>query len=422
MSAFSIFKDKKKQKKQQTPTAEVYYTRLANRAKIGMFAVIIALIAFCLLSYSFYPEELTVENFRYLLKFISFEQNEDVEVGSVISFDTDPTNKYAIVRGDIAVLSKSQLAVYDTAGQILQRVSLKNDIPMLLTAGKNMIIYDLGGKTLDVYNSFSPVYTENFGYPVLGVSAADNGSYAVLSGAKNYRSAVYVYDANYRLVFSHYFPTEYSTALELDKSGKKVLVLSHISENGDYLGSAALFNTGTEEPLANFKYVGELPLSCHFTPDGGYMVLTDAYLRTYSADNTLKKEIPLPYGLMNCTYGENYAFMTFDSAGLSENKTVAVYDGNGNMIYEEAVTVAPDDVLINDGRLYILSHGRLTVQDLVNNERLFDIQTDNDAVDMIISEDRLLVFTYSGVTVYGTDTLTETDINTDESGDAEVSQ
>ena len=108
MSAFSIFKDKKKQKKQQTPTAEVYYTRLANRAKIGMFAVIIALISFCLLSYSFYPEELTVENFRYLLKFISFEQNEDVEVGSVISFDTDPTNKYAIVRGDIAVLSKSQ--------------------------------------------------------------------------------------------------------------------------------------------------------------------------------------------------------------------------------------------------------------------------------------------------------------------------
>ena len=92
------------------------------------------------------------------------------------------------------------------------------------------------------------------------------------------------------------------------------------------------------------------------------------------------------------------------------------------MIYEEAVTVAPDDVLINDGRLYILSHGRLTVQYLVNNERLFDIQTDNDVVDMIISEDRLLVFTYSGVTVYGTDTLTETDINTYESGDAEVSQ
>ncbi len=422
MSAFSIFKDKKKQKKQQTPTAEAYYTRLANRAKIGMFAVIIALIAFCLLSYSFYPEELTLENFRYLLKFISFEQNEDVEVGSVISFDTDPTNKYAIVRGDIAVLSKSQLAVYDTAGQILQRIPLKNDNPMLLTAGKNMIIYDLGGKTLDVYNSFSPVYTENFGYPVLGVSTADNGNYAVLSGAKNYRSAVYVYDANYRLIFSHYFPTEYSTALELDKSGKKVLVLSHISENGDYLGSAALFNTSAEEPVANFKYVGELPLSCHFTSDGGYMVLTDAYMRMYSADNSLIKEVPLPYGLLNCTYGESYAFMTFDAMGLSENKTVAVYDGNGNKVFEESVTASPDDVLLNGGRLYMLSQGNLKVYDLVNDKKLFDIQTESDAVDMIISEDRLLVFTYSGVTVYGTDTLTETDINTDESGNTEVSQ
>jgi hypothetical protein len=34
---------------------------------------------------------------------------------------------------------------------------------------------------------------------------------------------------------------------------------------------------------------------------------------------------------------------------------------------------------------------------------------------MIIHEDKLLVFTYSGVTVYGTDTLTETEIEVDES-------
>ena len=67
MSAFSIFKDKRKQNKQQTPTAQAYYTRLANRAKIGMFSVIIALIIFCLLAYSFFPDELTAENFKYLL-------------------------------------------------------------------------------------------------------------------------------------------------------------------------------------------------------------------------------------------------------------------------------------------------------------------------------------------------------------------
>jgi len=261
MSAFSIFKDKRKQNKQQTPTAQAYYTRLANRAKIGMFSAIIALIIFCLLAYTFFPDELTAENFKYLLKFISFEQTEQAEVGAEIIFDSDPTNRFAIVRGDIAVLSKTQLTVYDTSGQLLQRTPVKNDNPVLLTAGKNMIIYDLGGKQLDVYNSFSHVYSENFGYPVLGVSAAENGSYAVLSGAKNYRSAVFVYDANYRLTFSHYFPTEYSTAMQLDKSGQKVLVLSHISENGDYLGSAALFSTTAEEPLATFRYVGELPLA-----------------------------------------------------------------------------------------------------------------------------------------------------------------
>ncbi len=416
MSAFSIFKDKRKQaKKQQTPTAEAYYQKLANRAKIGMFAVIIALVAFCLFSYSFYPEELTIENFRYLLKFISFEQNEEIDIGTEIAFDTDKTNRYTMVRGDIAVLSKTQLAVYDTSGQLLQRAPLKNDTPMLLTAGKNMIIYDLGGKELNVYNSFSPVYTEDFGYPILGISASENGSYAVLSGAKNYRSAVYVYDSNYRLVFSHYFPTEYSTALQLDNNGKKVLVLSHIAENGDYLGSAALFDTGTEEPIANFKFAGELPLSCHFTSDGGYIILTDKYIRFYDKDNNEIAEQKLGYGLLGCTYGENYVSLTFDTAGLAESKTFKVYGADGKEIYSTSLESSPDDILIQGDRLYMLSMGALTVYDLQSNEMLFNITVDNEAVDMIISEDKLLVFTYSGVTVYGTDTLTETELEEDKS-------
>lgn len=420
MGAFSIFKDKKKQNKNQTPTAEAYYGRLANRAKIGMFSSIIALVGFCLFSYAFYSDELTVENFRYLLKFISFEQNEEVSVGAVISFDTDKTNNYAIVRGDIAVLSNSQLTVYDTAGQLLQRTQMKNDTPMLLTAGKNMIIYDLGGNTLDIYNSFSQVYTEDFGYPILGVSAADDGSYAVLSGAKNYRSAVFVYDSNYRIVFSHYFPTEYSTALEINPKGDRVLVLSHISENGAYLGSAALFDTGTEEPVANFKYVGELPLSCHFSDDG-YLILTDSCLRFYSNENQLVSEIPITSGLINCEYGKNHVALIYDVPGLSESKTLTVYNLNGNVVHKQSVNTAPDDILLADDRLYYLSDGELLVYDLKTDETLFDVSVSKDAKELLINNDKLLVFTDSNVTVYGTDSLTETPLIPEESL-TEVSQ
>lgn len=422
MSAFSIFKDKRKQNKEQTPTAQAYYTRLANRAKIGMFSVIIALILFCLLAYSFYPDELTAENFKYLLKFISFEQTENVEAGSAIAFDTDPTNRYAIVRGDIAVLSKTQLTVYDTSGQLLQRTEIKNDTPILLTVGKNMIIYDLGGTQLNVYNSFSHVYSENFGYPILGISAAENGSYAVLSGAKNYRSAVYVYDSNYRLTFSHYFPTEYSTAMQLDKKGERVLVLSHISENGDFLGSAALFNTTQEEPVANFRFLGELPLNCHFTDDGGYIILTDKYLRFYGADHMLKQEIAVSSNLINCNFGGNYAMLTFENAGLAESKEITVYNSDGKSVYRAETTSQPDDVLMYGDRLYMLSVGKLTVYDLAEGKTMFEMQTDADAADMLISDDKLLVFTYSDVTVYNAETLDETEIHPENTSLTEVSE
>ncbi|MBO5980981.1 MAG: hypothetical protein J6Q24_00885, partial [Clostridia bacterium] len=240
--------------------------------------------------------------------------------------------------------------------------------------------------------------------------------------AKNYRSAVYVYDANYRLTFSHYFPTEYSTAMQLNKSGQKVLVLSHISENGDYLGSAALFSTTAEEPLANFRYVGELPLSCHFTDDGGYMVLTDKALRFYDRDNALKKEIAVSGNLLNCDFGGNHAMLTFDKSGLSESKEMVVYDSDGNNVYRTEAGSRPDDVLLYGNRLYMLSVGNLTVYDFNEDKKIYDIHTDADSIDMLISEDKLLVFTYSGVTVYNAQTLDETEIQPDDASLTEVSE
>ncbi len=409
MGAFSIFKDKKKQSKPKTPSAAEYYTRLANRAKIGMFSVIIMLVAFCLFSYSFYPDELNIENFKYLIKTLSsssLDDNANAAAGSNVAFDTDNTNRFAVLRGDIAVLSNTKLLVYDTTGRILQDTAVKNDIPRIHPLGKNMIIYDLGGKSLDIYNSFYKTYTIDFDYPVLGVVTAENESFAVISSAKNYQSAVFVYDKHYRVIYKHFFPTEHSTALAIDNEADRLLVLSHISENGDFLGSAALFNTSEEAPSANFKFVGELPLSCSFTENGGYMILTDKYMRFYDRNNETVKEVSVN-GLLKCEYGDNYVALTFDNAGIADRKTTAVYNENGGKIFEATLKTPPEHCVIKENRLYMLCDGRLTVQDLISNTKLFDIGIKKESVYMELSGDNLFVFTYSDVTVYDKNTLAE---------------
>lgn len=423
MSAFSIFGNKKKRGASRTPTAEAYYERLARRAKVGMFSVIILLVTFCLAGYTFYPDELTVENFRYLLKFISVEQTETADIGSVISFDTDASNRYAIVRGDIAILSKTALTVFDTSGQRLQKVTVKSDCPLLITAGKNMLVCDLGGTKISVYNSFSKVYTEDFGYPILGVTAADNGTYAVLSSAKNYRSAIFVYDSNYRQIFAHYYSSDYATAAVLNGDGNRLLALSHVTDGGEYVGTMALYDTRAEEPIVSYSYPDELPLSCSFAPDGGYALLTDKALRFYSADNQLLGNAATDTArLLGCVYGESYAALTYSTDGLAEAKQLIVYDRLGNAVCVQTLKSAPDDIIINDGKLYVLTLGTLTVTDLEGKADPISADVDGDSRDIILYDGRLLVFTNSSVTVYAADTLSKTEMEEPETESSEVDE
>jgi len=99
-----------------------------------------------------------------------------------------------------------------------------------------------------------------------------------------------------------------------------------------------------------------------------------------------------------------------------------VYDSAGNNVYRTESNSRPDDVLLYGNRLYMLSVGNLTVYDFNEDKKIYDIQTDADGVDMLISDDKLLVFTYSGVTVYNAQTLDETEIQPDDASLTEVSE
>ena len=114
--------------------------------------------------------------------------------------------------------------------------------------------------------------------------------------------------------------------------------------------------------------------------------------------------------------------LTFDKSGLSESKEMAVYDSAGNKVYLTEAVSRPDDVLLYGNRLYMLSAGDLTVYDFNEDKKIYDIQTGNDGVDMLISDDKLLVFTYSGVTVYDANTLDETEIQPEDASFTEVSE
>lgn len=72
MSVFSIFTTKKRrQPKKAQPTPTEYYAHLATRLSVLKVALLAVLVCFIAFGFTFYGSELTMENFRYMMKFMS---------------------------------------------------------------------------------------------------------------------------------------------------------------------------------------------------------------------------------------------------------------------------------------------------------------------------------------------------------------
>ncbi len=394
MGAFSIFSNKKSKKKREgLPTVEEYYLRLARRTTLAKFICIILISGFALFSFSNYKDELSIDNFRYMIKFIDFGAESTEEAPSVIFFDSEETNKYELLRGDIGVLSVNGFSVYDYEGNRILQSDFKYDHPKMVSTSRNIIVCDLGGYNLKVFNPFSVVYNETFSYPIFGVSASESGGFVVVSAAKGYRSAFFVYDEYYRVIYNYYFGDKYIDCAALSEDGREVAVLLHHSEDGQLITRLMKFSVSDESATFQTEFADELPLQVSFMSDGSYALLTSEALRFFSADNQITGEIFFKEkSLLGYEFGKNYVIITYNTLGLSTQTELDVYAKDGTVCVLREFEGALLDMCLSEDNLYVLSHGSLSIIDITGQNTDKTYETDNEFRQLLLDGESIILF------------------------------
>lgn len=394
MGAFSIFTDKKKKKPQNSvPTVEEYYLKLARRTTLAKFICIMLIGCFALLSFSANKDELTIENFRYMLKFADFTAETVEETASVVYFDSDATNKGALVRGDLAVLNSSGLVVYNFKGEKLFRSNFKYDFPMMISNDKNIYVCDIGGNELQIFSSYSAVYTETFSYPIYGLSTCANGGFAVVSSAKGYRNSFYIYDEYYRIAYKYFSAEKYIDYISLSDDGREAITLLHYSKSGEIVTLLLKCAVDSEEPVFQMEFPDELPLQIEYLSDGSYSILTSKSLRFFSSENTLTGEIFFgEKSLLGYEFSNNYAIITYNTVGLSAGTELDVYAKDGSLVAVKRFEGALLDKKINEETLYVLSHGLLTTVDLAGSTPDTETVVQNEFREIILDTESVILF------------------------------
>ena len=184
---------------EQEPKVDMYFYRIYRKLRLVRYACVLFAALFVMSVPMVYSDQITTENFKYLLKYIDMQLSEDTELYSEFAYEASDNMQFGVYAEDIVVCTDTGLVYYDKLGNESFRASFgpyKN--AQLLISDKYVMVYDRGGKEYVIFNSFKRVHRATSEYPITLCALSDSGRYAVLSSNRNYIAELTVYSANFQ--------------------------------------------------------------------------------------------------------------------------------------------------------------------------------------------------------------------------------
>ena len=216
---------------------------VAEKYMMLRICALVSLVAFVFGVLIFGHSSLKAENFKYLVKYIDKSPVLYSSFYEGIEYAGGENAKFGLYKGDVCVFDEGLLSLYGISGKNTLRSETGIGNAAVAIGKEHLCVYGGSNNELRIYNSFSMVHSENFDYPILLVSPADEGGYAVATSERGYRSAVYVYNKAFIHKYTWKSADRYIFDMDISSSGRYLAVISMGVENGSPFAEASYIDT-----------------------------------------------------------------------------------------------------------------------------------------------------------------------------------
>ena len=354
------------------PRLAGYYRRAAVVLKLIRFFVLLGFVAFAVFCIGFFKDNITVDNLRYLLKYIDLSATDHTPSDTEIVISAGEGASYELLGNDLAVVSNNGVGLYDFAGNKLYQYDASYTDAAVVSNGKNLLVYDTAGTHLALYNAVSLVLEKKFDYDVKAAYLNDLGCFAVINSEKTYRSGVIVFDRDGGEIFRWMSPDKYLTGVALNANASVVVCSAVSNKNGAFCTEIIAYRTATGEVIAERTLDDALALKIGYADnDSSLWVLTDSAFLCF--DRTLTPLGQVSYNPENARFFRSFddLFLLAESNNLSgSSMTVRAYSySDASLLFECRTEDRVTDAEYRDGTLYLLERDSLAVYDYGTAEK-----------------------------------------------------
>lgn len=277
---------------EQEPKVDMYYYRVYRKLRIVRYLCVLIAALFVMSVPMAYSDQITTENFKYLVKYVKLQLSQDSDAYTELHYDASTHMRYGVYGEDIVLCTETALVYYDKLGNESMRVSYgPYNNPQLLISDKYVMVYDRGGTEYTLYNSFKRVTRDNTDYPITMCALSDNGTYAVVTSNENYISEIQVYNANSKRIGRVQRDLYLSELFFLQDGSGFGYAGFTTDRDGAKHGEVCLYSMKSEKML---EVLGsQIPLACTYN-DGTLRVLYADRVVWYDKEGSATEEYVYP--------------------------------------------------------------------------------------------------------------------------------
>ncbi len=406
-----------------TPSTDRYYGRIGGLLRASKYITLIVMLIYLLLTIAVYRKELTVENFRYLIKYFdssSTEQSGGLKNYRDIYFDATSEIMLGLYQSDLAVVKSDSVDIYNMLGNNTLSFPISYAKPVLLSDGKYMLTYALGEYSYTVNNAFSQLHSETLEYPISGAAMSDTGLYAIATRSLEYKGTVRVYDESFDPI-SVVSKDKYITDVDLTADADELLVTSVYNADGEFRSEVMTISPRSDKPRATISVDGSMAVRARYNGDGGYVVIFDDHIRFYDSSDSLEREKSFGGNVpTNYLIGDSYSAIVMSENAVGSRGNITIFDNHGREEFSTLLDGRIIDIEADEKYVYVLFEDSLSRIDPIAG-KVESAPLESGCLSLVLKDHDVVLVCYTNrASAYDMDTLLHGRPEVEETTDVET--
>ncbi len=309
-----------------------YYEGVSSAFRYAKFITLIIAVVFVVLTLSFFRDDVSIENFQYMLKYITSDEDTLITTQK-LHYPTSDSKALALFNGDFVSAGTSGISLYDTNGSSVLQIDEVYSSPYFSIGNRYGLCYDMSGHSYVIFSTFAKLYSQKLEYPISGAVMTDKGSYVIMTSDREYKTVFNIYNQDYELV-SRVFKDEYTFAFDYD--GKKLAYACASASDSRFVCELNILRANTDSEATVFTYYDEFPIATKYM-SGNLVLLTDKYLRFYDEKNKLISEHFISSSVSGYSFADNFMMIYSEKNIIGSENEAMFYSYTGNLVSSEVI-------------------------------------------------------------------------------------